>query len=120
MGPHPVHQIGAQDPIGEAGEILHIGGGHQLATGDAAGLEARDQQGAEVGPGGIDGGGVAGGPGANDDQVFRGDLGGSGRDHGLRRTHFAFNLGPFLWLQGPASAGKGPQKMAGSPKTCRS
>ena len=78
MGPHPVHQIGAQDPIGEAGEILHIGGGHQLATGDAAGLEARDQQGAEVGPGGIDGGGVAGGPGANDDQVFRGDLGGSG------------------------------------------
>ena len=103
LGLHPVHQVGAQDPIGEAGEILHIGGCHQLAAGDAARLETRDQQGAEVGPGGIDGCGVAGGPGADDDQVFRGDLGSSGRDHGLRRTHFAFNLGPFAWLLGPAS-----------------
>ena len=107
LGPHPVHQIGAEDPIGEAGEILHIGGGHQLAPGDAARLKTRDQQGAEVGPGGIDRGGVASGPGTDDDQVFRGDLRSSGRDHGLRRTHFALTLGPRAWTLRPRPGAKG-------------
>ena len=114
LGPHPVHQVGAQDPVGEAGEILHIGGGHQLAAGDAARLEARDQQGAEVGPGGIDGGGVASGPRADDDQVFRGDLGSSGRDHGLRRTHFALTLGCLGWAPRLGILGKGPMPNSGA------
>ena len=112
LGPHPVHQIGAQDPIGETGEILHIGGGHQLAPSDAARLETRDQQGAEVGPGGINSGGIASGPGTDDDQVFRGDLGSSGRDHGLRRTHFALTLGPRAWTPRPRPCAKG-----GAPKS---
>jgi hypothetical protein len=47
-----------------------VGGGHQLTTRDAAVLEAGDQQGREVGAGGVDGGGVASGPGTDDDQIL--------------------------------------------------
>ena len=62
LGLHPIHQIGPEDAIGEAGEVFHMGGGHQLAAGDATVLKAGDQQRREVGPGGIDGRGISGGP----------------------------------------------------------
>ena len=59
------HQLGAHDPLGEAGEVLDLGGEHQLAAGLVAGGRrlALDDQRGEVGPGGVDGGGEAGGAG---------------------------------------------------------
>ena len=62
LGLHFVHQLRPHDPVGKAGEVLNVGGGHQLTAGDATVLEARDQHGAEIGPGGVNGGGVASGP----------------------------------------------------------
>lgn len=36
LGTHPVHQLGAADTVGEAGEVLDISGGGKLATGGGA------------------------------------------------------------------------------------
>ena len=60
-----VHQLGAHDAVGEAREVLHLGGGHQRATG----LHALDHERLEVGPGRVERRGVAGRPRADDDQV---------------------------------------------------
>ena len=65
LGAHLVHQPGALDHVGEARIVLHVGGDGQLA----AGLHARDQHGLQQGAGGVDGGGVAGGSGADDNHV---------------------------------------------------
>jgi hypothetical protein len=62
LGPHLVHQPGSLDHVGEARIVLHIGGDGQLA----ARLDARDQHRIQQRPGGIDGGGVAGGAGTDD------------------------------------------------------
>ena len=58
------HQLGAHHPVGEAGIVLHVGGEHQLAAGLVAGGRrlALDDQGSEVGPGGVDRGGQPGRP----------------------------------------------------------
>ena len=61
-----VHQLRAHDPVGEAGEVLHVGGVHQRAAGGDRALE--DQR-LQVRPGRIDGGGVPGRPAADDDDV---------------------------------------------------
>ena len=63
----PVHELRALDAAGESGEVLHFGGVHQ---GTAGGDRTGDDQGFEPGPGGVDGGGVAGGAGPDDDQLF--------------------------------------------------
>ena len=60
LGFHLVHQLRAEDAVGKARIVFNVGGGHQLAAGNAAVLKAGDQQGAQVGPGGVDGCGVAG------------------------------------------------------------
>ena len=62
---HLLHQPGALDDIGEAGIVLDVGGDHQLA----ARLVARDEHRLEHGARGVDGGGVAGGAGAEDDEL---------------------------------------------------
>ena len=80
LGLHLVHQDWPQHPVWKAGEVLHVGGGHQLTARDATVLESGDQQGVEVGPGGVDGRGVPRGAGANDDKVFNG---GTTCAHGL-------------------------------------
>ncbi len=66
LGAHAVHEVGAHDAVLEAGEVLDLGRVHQRATGRDGALE---DEGGEVGAGGIDGGGVAGRAGADDDDV---------------------------------------------------
>ena len=72
---HLGHEVRAHDALGEAGEVLDVGGVHQLAAGlDRAG----DQQRFEVGARGVDGRGVAGGAGADDDDLAQRNLSSDG------------------------------------------
>ena len=66
------HQLRAHDAVGEAGEVLDLGGEHQLPAGLIAGARrlALDDERREVGAGGVDGRGQAGGAGADDDDVM--------------------------------------------------
>ncbi len=70
LGLHLLHQPGALDDVAEAGIIFDVGGGGQLA----AGLDALDDDRRKAGARGIDGGGVAGGAGAEDDQAAGNDV----------------------------------------------
>jgi hypothetical protein len=74
----PHHELGAHDPLGESGEVLDLGGEHELATGLIAGRGrfALEHQRLEAGPGGVDSRGEPGGPGPDDD-----DLGSRGLAH---------------------------------------
>lgn len=65
--PHGVHELAAHYAVGEAGEVLDVGGGGQLAAGcDAVGHEAFVEGGLDIGSGQVDGGSVGSGPGADD------------------------------------------------------
>ncbi len=64
------HQVGAEHALRVARPVVHLGSGHQLA----AFFQTGKQHGREVGAGGVDGGGVAGGAGAEDEDA--GVLGG--------------------------------------------
>ena len=66
LGAHLFHQPRALDHFGEARVVLHIGGDGHLA----AGLDAFDQQRFQHGAGRVDGRGVAGRTGADDDHLF--------------------------------------------------
>ena len=68
---HLLHQPGALDDVGEARIVLDVGGDGELA----AGLDALDQHRLQHGARGIDGGGVAGRAGADDDKLGVGRLG---------------------------------------------
>ena len=63
---HPAHQFGPHHAFGKSREILHLGGGGELP----ARLGAGQHQRFEIGAGGVDGGGVSGTAGADDDHVF--------------------------------------------------
>src|SRR5205807_2129190 len=78
LGPELLHQLGAHDPVGEARVVLDVGGEHELPPGAG---EPLDDEGLQVGPGGVDGGGQAG-----------------GRDHGLvpDRGHGVLELVGYL------------------------
>jgi hypothetical protein len=71
-----LHQLGALHAVDVGGPVVHFGGGHELAALGHAG----DQQGLEVGAGGIHGCGVTGRAGAENQNL--GVLG--GRGHGLQ------------------------------------
>ena len=76
LGLHLLHQPGALDDVGEARVVFDVGGDHELT----AGLHAGHQDGRQVGARGIDRGGVAGGAGADDQDlgmVRGGDASGS-------------------------------------------
>lgn len=65
--PHGIHELATHYSVGEAGEVLDVGGGGQLAAGgDAVGHEALVEGGLNIGSGQVDGGGVGGGAGADD------------------------------------------------------
>ena len=64
---HIRHQIRAHDALGEAREVLNLGGVHQLA----AKLVTLKHQGLKLGARRVQGGGVAGRPGADDDHVVQ-------------------------------------------------
>jgi hypothetical protein len=63
---HALHEIGPLHPFMIAGPVVDLGGGGELA----AGLETGDQHRVEIGPGGIDGGGITGGAGTENDQTM--------------------------------------------------
>src|SRR5699024_769800 len=66
---HGRHQLGPLDPLGETRVVLDVRRGHQRA----AGIEGTgDDDGVHLGPGRIDGRGVAGRPGADDDDLVDG------------------------------------------------
>jgi hypothetical protein len=75
-----LHQLGAHDAVGEPGVVLYVGGDHQLA----AGLASLEDEGVEVGPGGVEGGGVPGRSASDDDEVFDSAHGSS---FGIRFVH---------------------------------
>ena len=59
------HQLRPEDPLREARVVLDVARDHQLAARDDAGEDDR----VEVGPRGVDRGGQAGGPGADDQEL---------------------------------------------------
>ncbi len=65
MLPHPLHQLRPFNPGMVAGPVVHLGGGGQLA----AGLQTGDQNRLQVSAGGIDGSGVAGRTGPQNNQA---------------------------------------------------
>src|SRR5690606_37461020 len=66
LDPHVLHEDRSVDAVGEAGEVLDLGsGGEGSADEDAA----AEEQGIELGSGGVEGGGVSGRAGADDDDV---------------------------------------------------
>ena len=78
LGPEPLglgaevrHQLGTHDALGKPGEVLDLGGQHQLAPRLVAGGRrlTLDDQGSEVGACGVDGRGQPGGARADDDDV---------------------------------------------------
>ena len=62
---HLLHQLGAHDPLGEAGVVLDVGGDGELP----ARLVAFEHQGRQVGAGRVERGGQPGGAGAEDDDA---------------------------------------------------
>jgi hypothetical protein len=62
---HVLDELGTLDAIGPAGEVFDQGGDGELA----AGLVALEDEGLEVGAGGVDGGGEASAAGAENDRV---------------------------------------------------
>ena len=62
---HVLDQLGALDALGPAGKVLDQRGDGELA----AGLVAFEDEGLEVGAGGVDGGGESGAAGTEDDGV---------------------------------------------------
>jgi hypothetical protein len=61
-----LHELRAHDAVGEAGEVLDVGGVHQRAT---RGDGALEDEGGEAGARQVDRGGVAGRAGADDDAL---------------------------------------------------
>ena len=70
---HQIHQVRAVDPVGKPREVVHGGRESQLAPG----LLTLEDQGGQIGAGGVQGGGQSGGSRADDDQA----------DVRLRRHH---------------------------------
>ena len=91
LGTHQIHQVRTQNSVRETGEILHIGGGHQLTARYATALESSDQQRFEVGPGRVDRCGVAGRSRADDHEIFD-SLRGAAGCHGLMRNEYELTL----------------------------
>ena len=58
------HEFRTLESVPASGPVVHVGRGHQLATL----LEAGDEKGLEIGPGGVNGGAVTGRAGSQDDQ----------------------------------------------------
>ena len=62
---HPLHQLGAEDAARGTRVVLDLGGQHELA----AGVDALEHHGVQVGPAGVQGRGVAGRPRADHDHA---------------------------------------------------
>ena len=70
LAPAAVHELAAEDAVGEAGEVLDVSGGGELAAGgDVVGHPALEEDRLQLCTGGVDGGGMGGGA-ASDDAEF--------------------------------------------------
>ena len=67
LGTEARHQIGAHDPVDEAGVVLDVARDHELS----ASGEALDDERSQVGAGSVERCGVAGRPSADHDQLAR-------------------------------------------------
>ena len=65
-----LHQHGAVDAFGKAREVFDQRGERELA----AGLVSGDNQWFQIGSRGIDGGGISGAAGADDDHIMHGNI----------------------------------------------
>lgn len=65
------HHVGAHDTVGEAGIVFDVGRDHELSAWFGSG----EDDGGEVGAGGVESGGVAGGAGSDDDNLMDHDFG---------------------------------------------
>ena len=95
-----LHQLGPGDLLGEAGVVLDVVRDHELPAGDAAADEPFEHERLEVRARGVDRGGVAGGAGADDDDV-------AGVRHGA-------------WSIGPAGGAWQPLSVNGRERSARS
>ena len=82
---HLLHEPGALDDVGEARVVLDIGGDGELT----AGLHALDHDRFKHRARRIDRGGVAGGPGADNDDFGLGSFGHGKPLRGMRPTNLA-------------------------------
>src|SRR5713226_263667 len=71
MEAHAVHEVGALQALDVAGPVVNISRSHQLA----ALLQAGDQHRLEVSPRGIEGGGITGGAGTENNKACVFDIG---------------------------------------------
>jgi hypothetical protein len=98
---HAVHQLGPHDALRKTGEVLDLGGEHQLSAGlvARAGRFTLDEQRGQVGPGGVDGGGEAGRARTDDDDVsyFWANVGHGESLLDQRRRTRAARRGTFSW-----------------------
>ena len=78
LAAHPVHELRAEDPLGEAGVVVDVGGEHQLAAGDVGWVRtaaALDDQRIQFGARGVEGRRQARGARTEDDHLILAFLG---------------------------------------------
>ena len=67
LGAAAIHEFNTVNTVRKSGEVLNVGGGGELAAGsDVVGHPAFEEDGTELGAGGVDGGGVGSGTTADD------------------------------------------------------
>lgn len=88
---HVLHELGAHDSVGEAGEVLNLSGSGELTAGsNAVGHHSLVESGLDLGSRKVDGSGVGGGAGTDDNNWA---VGHSGLSCGGERGLGVFNCG---------------------------
>src|SRR5581483_10140385 len=91
-----LHQIGPEDPLGEAGIVLHVGGVDQLPARRTAALKPFDDQRRDGGARGVDGGGEPGRTRADDGDAFVSSVHAKREYNELRFSSLPLRAGPDL------------------------
>jgi hypothetical protein len=98
VAPHPLHQVRSLNAVGVARPVVHVGRRHQLASL----FQSSDEDRAQVGACGVDGRGVAGGAGSQDQEpaVF-----------GFTHISILQQVPRCVWCERPAGSGRDPRSM---------